>query len=236
MDRDIHRALQKVDEEIRISAGNTVPGSSLSSKSSSSSSNTRNDPLQAELAQLSKQIADLLQESETAGARGEVIKSFKLLEEAEGLQRKKKEKQQQSVLINEDKDTTSTKASHLKNFQKLRPCDICGLSLSLLDSDERLADHFAGKLHIGWAMIRKKYKELLELRTSASSSSAQSASRNNKRDRSYSPGGDRRRSRSPDRHRSRGNSYRGSNDRDYSDNRNNRDYYRDNDRNYRGRY
>jgi RNA-binding protein Luc7-like 2 len=38
--------------------------------------------------------------------------------------------------------------------KKLRVCDICGSFLSILDSDKRLADHFMGKQHIGYQLMR----------------------------------------------------------------------------------
>ncbi|CAM6124096.1 unnamed protein product [Calypogeia fissa] len=37
--------------------------------------------------------------------------------------------------------------------QKLQVCDICGAFLSIYDSDWRLADHFGGKLHLGYMQI-----------------------------------------------------------------------------------
>ncbi|GAB9467860.1 Rna-binding protein luc7-like 2-like isoform x1 [Globisporangium polare] len=48
--------------------------------------------------------------------------------------------------------------------QKLRVCDVCGAFLSIFDSDRRLADHFGGKLHLGYLQIRKKIKEISEVR------------------------------------------------------------------------
>ena len=33
--------------------------------------------------------------------------------------------------------------------RELRVCDICGSFISIRDNDQRLQDHFAGKLHIG---------------------------------------------------------------------------------------
>ena len=38
--------------------------------------------------------------------------------------------------------------------KKLRVCDVCGSFLSILDSDKRLADHFMGKQHIGYQLMR----------------------------------------------------------------------------------
>uniref|UniRef100_H3GMV3 Uncharacterized protein n=1 Tax=Phytophthora ramorum TaxID=164328 RepID=H3GMV3_PHYRM len=44
--------------------------------------------------------------------------------------------------------------------QKLRVCDVCGAFLSIFDSDRRLADHFGGKVHMGYVQIRQKLTEL----------------------------------------------------------------------------
>lgn len=44
--------------------------------------------------------------------------------------------------------------------QKLQVCDVCGAYLSRLDNDRRLADHFYGKMHLGYAQMRKSYEEL----------------------------------------------------------------------------
>lgn len=39
-------------------------------------------------------------------------------------------------------------------------CDVCGAYLSRLDNDRRLADHFYGKMHLGYAQMRKTYEGL----------------------------------------------------------------------------
>jgi uncharacterized membrane protein YgcG len=44
--------------------------------------------------------------------------------------------------------------------QKLQVCDVCGAYLSRLDNDRRLADHFYGKMHLGYAQMRKTYASL----------------------------------------------------------------------------
>lgn len=44
--------------------------------------------------------------------------------------------------------------------QKLQVCDVCGAYLSRLDNDRRLADHFFGKMHMGYSHMRKGYKKL----------------------------------------------------------------------------
>ena len=44
--------------------------------------------------------------------------------------------------------------------QKLQVCDVCGAYLSRLDNDRRLADHFYGKMHLGYAQMRKTHDTL----------------------------------------------------------------------------
>lgn len=44
--------------------------------------------------------------------------------------------------------------------QKLQVCDVCGAYLSRLDNDRRLADHFFGKMHLGYAKMRETYSIL----------------------------------------------------------------------------
>lgn len=49
---------------------------------------------------------------------------------------------------------------HAVQQQKLRACEVCGAFLSMYDNDRRLADHFGGKLHIGFVSIRDKITQL----------------------------------------------------------------------------
>ena len=44
--------------------------------------------------------------------------------------------------------------------QKLRVCEICSAYLGIHDNDRRLADHFGGKLHLGFIKIREKLEDL----------------------------------------------------------------------------
>ncbi|KAK9473560.1 uncharacterized protein V1510DRAFT_414364 [Dipodascopsis tothii] len=50
--------------------------------------------------------------------------------------------------------------SGASGHQKLQVCDVCSAYLSRLDNDRRLADHFAGKMHLGYAQMRTLYKDL----------------------------------------------------------------------------
>ncbi|KAK9450118.1 uncharacterized protein V1518DRAFT_413036 [Limtongia smithiae] len=76
--------------------------------------------------------------------------------------------------------------------QKLQVCDVCGAYLSRLDNDRRLADHFAGKMHLGYAQMRAAYKELqqqIQARRSTSGAldSYSSGANNSRSDRSDRP-------------------------------------------------
>lgn len=44
--------------------------------------------------------------------------------------------------------------------QKLRVCEVCSAYLGIHDNDRRLADHFGGKLHLGFITIREKLEDL----------------------------------------------------------------------------
>lgn len=44
--------------------------------------------------------------------------------------------------------------------QKLRVCEVCSAYLGIHDNDRRLADHFGGKLHLGFIEIREKLANL----------------------------------------------------------------------------
>ena len=45
--------------------------------------------------------------------------------------------------------------------QKLRVCEVCSAYLGIHDNDRRLADHFGGKLHLGFIKIREKLASLI---------------------------------------------------------------------------
>ncbi|KAL2012357.1 hypothetical protein VTN00DRAFT_5075 [Thermoascus crustaceus] len=57
---------------------------------------------------------------------------------------------------------TLSDTSGPSGHQKLQVCDVCGAYLSRLDNDRRLADHFYGKMHMGYSDMRKTYKRLSE--------------------------------------------------------------------------
>jgi hypothetical protein len=76
--------------------------------------------------------------------------------------------------------------------QKLQVCDTCGAYLSRLDNDRRLADHFYGKMHMGYSIMRKESERLqkeLQGRTQPMTGRGYNDDHdNNRRDNGYSGG------------------------------------------------
>lgn len=88
---------------------------------------------------------------EQLGAEGNVEESQKVMDEVEKARAKKREA--------EEVYRNSMPASSFQQ-QKLRVCEVCSAYLGLHDNDRRLADHFGGKLHLGFIEIREKLEEL----------------------------------------------------------------------------
>ncbi|WOK94539.1 luc7-like protein isoform X1 [Canna indica] len=103
-------------------------------------------------------INEKLKKAEDLGERGMIDEAQKALEEAEAL--KKLGARQEPVLESSKYSAADVRITD----QKLRVCDICGAFLSVYDNDRRLADHFGGKLHLGYMQIREKLAELKEER------------------------------------------------------------------------
>ncbi|KAM8779617.1 putative RNA-binding protein Luc7-like 1 isoform 2-T2 [Rhynchonycteris naso] len=163
--------------------------------------------------ELNEEIGKLLAKAEQLGAEGNVDESQKILMEVEKVRAKKKEA--------EEEYRNSMPASSFQQ-QKLRVCEVCSAYLGLHDNDRRLADHFGGKLHLGFIQIREKLDQLRktvaekqekrnqdrlrrrEEREREERLSRRSRSRDRRRRRSRSASRERRkssRSRSRDRHR-----------------------------------
>lgn len=100
---------------------------------------------------LDEQIGTKLAKAEELGNTGQVDESIKLLQEVDELKKKKDE-----LLLGFRGSTPSSTYQQ----QKLRVCDICAAYLGIHDNDKRLADHFGGKLHLGFMQIRKTLDEL----------------------------------------------------------------------------
>eukprot|EP00274_Cyanoptyche_gloeocystis_P002917 CAMPEP_0196665304 /NCGR_PEP_ID=MMETSP1086-20130531/60408_1 /TAXON_ID=77921 /ORGANISM="Cyanoptyche gloeocystis , Strain SAG4.97" /LENGTH=183 /DNA_ID=CAMNT_0042001973 /DNA_START=57 /DNA_END=605 /DNA_ORIENTATION=+ len=139
-DKKITRA-QKRLEESEIDTSALMPVSKASC-----------DP---EVERISSEIQVKLKEAEALGENGEVEKSIALMHEVEELKQKKATAQAQALLSSlpqpkKEEGGTALPTAAILNpnqmpgnvNQKLRVCDVCGAFLSILDSDQRLADHF----------------------------------------------------------------------------------------------
>ncbi|KAG8558522.1 hypothetical protein GDO81_017035 [Engystomops pustulosus] len=160
--------------------------------------------------ELNEEIGKLLAKAEQLGAEGNVEESQRILMEMERVKARKREA--------EDEYRNSMPASSFQQ-QKLRVCEVCSAYLGLHDNDRRLADHFGGKLHLGFILIREKLEQMRktvaskqekrnqerlrrrEERDREERAGKRSRSRERRRRRSRSSSRDKRRSRSRDRHR-----------------------------------
>lgn len=104
-----------------------------------------------ELDDIDTQIGLMVQEIESLTSHNEVQKALT-----------------QSVKLEEVKERRIHIAKKVKNItenvgqsaqQKLQVCEVCGAYLSRLDTDRRLADHFLGKIHLGYVNMREHYKQ-----------------------------------------------------------------------------
>ncbi|XP_043707594.1 putative RNA-binding protein Luc7-like 2 isoform X1 [Telopea speciosissima] len=168
-------------------------------------------------------INEKLKKAENLGEQGMVDEAQKALEEAEAL--KKLGARQEPVL-----DSSKYTAADVRiTDQKLRVCDICGAFLSVYDSDRRLADHFGGKLHLGYMQIREKLVELQEERNKIRKIRAEDDRRSKERSRDRDRAGSRDRDRDRDRE-DRGDSRE--RERNYDCRSRDRDRYNDRGRGY----
>ncbi|XP_031118910.1 putative RNA-binding protein Luc7-like 2 isoform X2 [Ipomoea triloba] len=176
---------------------------------------------------IQEMINEKLKKAEDLGEQGMVDEAQKALEEAEAL--KKLPARPEPVL-----DSSKYTAADVRiTDQKLRVCDICGAFLSVYDSDRRLADHFGGKLHLGYMQIREKLADLQEERNKKRKAheEVRRSKERSSRDREREPSRDRgesreqgrdydRKNRERDRHYDRDRSYDREHDREREHSRN----------------
>ncbi|GAA5912443.1 hypothetical protein JCM6882_005512 [Rhodosporidiobolus microsporus] len=113
--------------------------------------NNRTTALMREVGELEGAYQAAMAEVEQLGSQGKVEESMTQLTKAEALKAEKQEKERELQHL--------TDTAGASGHQKLRVCDICGAYLSILDSDRRLADHFGGKMHLGYHQLRQLMDE-----------------------------------------------------------------------------
>ncbi|KAF8478407.1 LUC7-domain-containing protein [Russula ochroleuca] len=121
--------------------------------------NAKTTNLMREIAEIELAIQGGTEKIEALGEQGKVEESMKEMQAIEALKSEKGEKERELQQL--------TDTSGASGHQKLRVCDVCGAYLSVLDSDRRLADHFGGKMHLGYHELRNmlmKFREEREKR------------------------------------------------------------------------
>lgn len=119
--------------------------------------NNKTTALMREVGEIQAAMDQAMIDVEKLGESGLVEESMKELQKVEALKEEKLSKEQEL--------TELTETSGASGHQKLRVCDICGAYLSILDSDRRLADHFGGKMHLGYFELRRIIAEINENRS-----------------------------------------------------------------------
>jgi hypothetical protein len=105
-----------------------------------------------ELEKINTALAWGLQEVELLGSMGEIIRAAYEFQKLDDLWKEQEAKERDIRALSEQ----SGFAAH----QKLQVCQTCGAFLSRLDTDKRLAEHFLGKLHMGYVRLREAYEEM----------------------------------------------------------------------------
>lgn len=100
---------------------------------------------------LAEEIGKKLAKAEALGEAGQVEESMQLMTEIDELRAQK---------TRAEHDYRSSIPASSYQQQKLRVCEVCSAYLGIHDNDIRLADHFGGKLHLGFLEIREKLQEL----------------------------------------------------------------------------
>ncbi|KAJ6623505.1 small nuclear ribonucleoprotein [Mycena sp. CBHHK59/15] len=161
--------------------------------------NAKTTNLMREIGEIELAIQGGTDKIETLGEnQGKVEESMREMAAIEALKNEKAEKERELQQL--------TDTSGASGHQKLRVCDVCGAYLSVLDSDRRLADHFGGKMHLGYHELRNmlsKFKEEREKAKLTSPSSAPAAAATPSSGPPRERGGDYRPSRGGDDHRDR---------------------------------
>lgn len=173
-----------------------------------------NPDLNPDVIRIQSEIQSLTTSAEIAGENGDIDEAQEMMATVEELGKQKIE------ILNrlaEQKKVLMQKIGVDVN-KKLRVCDVCGSYLSIFDSDKRLQDHFMGKQHIGFQLMRDTLVEIGKRReerrgkdeSRGSVSGVRGSSRDRDRDRDRRSRGDSRdRDRARDQDRSRDRDRRG---------------------------
>lgn len=99
---------------------------------------------------LDTKIGLMTSEIKYLGKAHEVEKALEETQKLEQLYKERDVAAEKARVVTENIGQTSQ--------QKLQVCEVCGAYLSRLDSDRRLADHFIGKIHLGYVQMRAAFE------------------------------------------------------------------------------
>lgn len=105
-----------------------------------------------DLANLDSQCALMLSEIDMLIENDEVMKAMIQSCKLNSLQKERDSLSEKCRQMNENIGQSAQ--------QKLQVCRVCGAYLSRLDTDRRLADHFMGKVHLGYVIMRKELEQV----------------------------------------------------------------------------
>jgi hypothetical protein len=121
------------------------------------------------IAEAKSAASELFVQANAAGLKGQVKLSQQLADEALEVLRTNSERMQ-ALWTAATKDAVFISAMELSNARRqmrehhkqqgLVACEDCGCLLGLFDSDDRLAEHFSGRVHLSWLAIRNMWREL----------------------------------------------------------------------------
>jgi hypothetical protein len=158
--------------------------------------NAKTTNLMREIAEIELAIQGGTEKIEQFGEQGKVDESMREMQAIEALKSEKAEKERELQQL--------TDTSGASGNQKLRVCEVCGAYLSVLDSDRRLADHFGGKMHLGYHELRTMIDKLKQERNQQRDTAPASAPSMDTTPGGGPPRGDHRSSRDDYRDRDRG--------------------------------
>jgi len=97
---------------------------------------------------IDNEIKALLSQVEQLGEEGKIEESEAVAAQAELLKQKKEE-----LKLSGDPNMSS-------NLKQMKVCEICGAMQTINDTEKRTQTHLEGKLHTGFAMLRKELETL----------------------------------------------------------------------------
>eukprot|EP01122_Echinamoeba_exundans_P014411 TRINITY_DN6510_c0_g2_i2.p1 TRINITY_DN6510_c0_g2~~TRINITY_DN6510_c0_g2_i2.p1 ORF type:complete len:241 (+),score=53.32 TRINITY_DN6510_c0_g2_i2:92-814(+) len=107
-----------------------------------------------------RQIKELEERQATLGEEGNLDEFMKIGQQIEELKMKRNQKSVTELPEGEVGDLIAQHGPNGPQHQALRVCEICSSYLSSKDDEKRLQDHYIGKLHQGFQVVRDKLAEL----------------------------------------------------------------------------